>query len=171
MKTGTRIKAGLVAFLFFGGGSSPAVAHAIHPPSRHAAPARTARTAQAGRGEGSFTRAVLTDLGAPRSAANIASLETWYRHEWPSWPPSAANNPLDSTLWRPGATAFNTLPGGGHVWNYPTATEGALATAATLENGRYPQILAALRAGRGLCGSSVAVEVSTWSAGGYSVLC
>ena len=75
-------------------------------------------------------------------------MTAWVRHET-SWPPAAASNPLDSTLPEPGSTIFNTivLAGGGviHVQNYPDAAEGAAATAATIANGHYPRIIAALR--------------------------
>lgn len=124
-----------------------------------------------GAGETAFIRAVLTDLRAPATAANVASVTDWIRHETP-WPPVAADNPLDSTLPEPGSTAHNYLPGGGSVQDYRTAAEGAAATAATIANGRYPHVLADLRAGSGVCGDTeTAAEFLTWSGNGYSAVC
>lgn len=124
--------------------------------------------------EATFFKGVLADLGAPANRANIGSLEAWYPHEYPSWPPGAAYNPLDTTLTEPGSWAFNSFSCGAgvcHVQSYPSATEGAQATATTLAAG-YPRIVAALRSGAGLCGNaSVAGEFSTWSGGGYTGVC
>lgn len=135
------------------------------PAAIHAAPVTSGS-------ETAFIAATLADLGAPDNAANVRSLADWFPHEYPSWPPWADNNPMSSTMPMPGAWAYNTLTGGGHVWNYPNAAEGAEATAKTLADGWYPQILAALRAGNGLCGnSSLDGEFLTWSGNGYSGVC
>ena len=133
------------------------------------APASPARAAAPGPGEAGFMRAVLADLGAPRTTANVSSLEAWRRHETP-WPPVAASNPMNTTLTAPGSTAFNFLPGGGSVQNYPAPAEGAQATAATLSGG-YPLITSALRSGAGVCGTGFAAEFSRWSGGGYTEVC
>lgn len=128
-----------------------------------------------GPGETAFFRAVLADLGAPATPANLASLAAWTTHEWPAWPPKAANNPLDTTLAAPGATAFNTFRAANgavlHVWSYPTATEGATETARTIGAGNFPGITAALAAGRGVCGGQYGAEFGAWSGGGYSAVC
>lgn len=128
-----------------------------------------------GPGETAFIKAVLTDLHAPATDANVASVTAWVRHET-SWPSAAANNPLDSTLPEPGSTNFNTivLANGGviHVQNYPDAAEGAAATAATIANGSYPHIIAGLDDGIGLCGDTAApADFTTWSGNGYSAVC
>jgi hypothetical protein len=155
-----------------GGGTGAVAAHhhaTVHqPPAAASAPVLTA----AGPGETGFIAAVLADLGAPGDQANVASLEAWFPHEYPSWPPWAAWNPMSSTLYMAGATIYNTLPDGGHVWNYPTAAEGAEATALTLADGWYPLIASSLRSGIGLCGNpSLAGEFLTWSGGGYPEVC
>jgi hypothetical protein len=128
-----------------------------------------------GPGETAFIKAVLADLGAPATDANVASVTAWVQHET-SWPPAAASNPLDSTLPEPGSTIFNTivLASGGviHVQNYPDAAEGAAATAATIANGHYPHIIAALAGGSGLCGdTALAADFATWSGNGYDAVC
>jgi hypothetical protein len=118
--------------------------------------------------EDAFIRATLADLGAPATQANITSLASWFPHEFPSWPPWAANNPMASTMPEPGATVYNSAG----VRNYATASQGAQATAATLADGNFPGIVAALRSGRGLCGAgSLAGEFLTWSGGGYPGVC
>lgn len=79
---------------------------------------------------------------------------------------------MSSTLPMPGVTVCNTLQDGGHVWNYPTAAEGAQATALTLEGGNwYPAIVAAFRSGTGICGGGFASELLTWSGNGYPEVC
>lgn len=119
-------------------------------------------------GETAFIRATLADLGAPATRANITSLASWFAREFPSWPPAAADNPMASTMPEPGATIYNSAG----VRNYASASQGAAATAATLANGHYPLITAALRSGRGLCGNpSLAGEFLTWSGGGYPGVC
>jgi len=119
-------------------------------------------------GETAFITAVLADLGAPDTQADAGSLAAWFPHEYPSWPPWADDNPMSSTLPMPGSWAYNAAG----VQNYPSAAEGARATALTLEDGYYPDIVAALRSGGGLCGdSSLAGEFLTWSGGGYQGVC
>jgi hypothetical protein len=70
----------------------------------------------------------------------------------------------------PGSWPFNTFDGDLHVQNYPTASEGAQATALTLKGG-YPMIVAALRTGAGICGGGYASELGRWSGGGYEEVC
>lgn len=130
----------------------------------------------AGAGEDAFMAAILADLRAPATRANITSLEAWYHREFPAWPPHSANNPFASTHHAPGATVFNTFTGSNgktlHVWNYPDARAGAQADAWTIAYpGRYPRILAALRAGRGVCGTRQAADFRRWNGGGYSRVC
>jgi hypothetical protein len=149
-----------------------ATAKHAHPHVQHAAPRVTA-AAVTGGGETAFVDAVLANLGAPATETNRRSLLAWFPHEYPSWPPWADSNPMSSTLPMPGSWTYNTLPDGLHVQNYPTATEGAQATALTLEGGDwYPQILSALKAGIGLCGNpNLDAEFLTWSGNGYSGVC
>jgi hypothetical protein len=121
--------------------------------------------------ESAFIGATLADLGAPDTRANVSSMGAWYLHEYPSWPPGAANNPWDTILTAPGSWDFNTFDGDLHVQSYPTASEGAYETARVLAGG-YPLIVAALRTGNGLCGDGeLAGEFDTWSGDGYSAVC
>lgn len=117
--------------------------------------------------EKAFISALLSTLSAPDNAANQNSLAAWFRHEFGSWPPRAANNPMATTQPEPGATTYNPIG----VKNYPDSLTGVKATAATLNNGLYPTIIANLRAGKGICGGGMAGEFSKWSGGGYSSVC
>jgi hypothetical protein len=168
MRARTKVTAAAVAFCAMAGyGTSHAAVQPKHQPAGEAP--------VSGPGETAFIKAVLTDLGAPATDANIASVTAWVRHET-SWPPVAASNPLNSTLPEPGSADFNTivLASGGaiHVQNYPDAAEGAAATAATIANGSYPHIVASLAGGTGLCGdTAAAADFATWSGNGYSAVC
>ena len=118
--------------------------------------------------EASWIKAFLGSIGAPPTSANITSVTNWIRHEQAGWPPFTKNNPLNTTQAMPGSYP---LPGNtAGVQQYPTAAEGIAATKITIENGRYNDVLLALRGGRGLCGRSWA-GLSTWSGGGYSSVC
>jgi len=110
-----------------------------------------------------FATLLLGALGAPVSATNVGAIVAWAAGEGSC----AANNPLDTTEPEPGATPFNTLSGGTHVWNYPSAAIGVEATAATLGNGLYGPILAALRADAGVAAVERAVRSTPWGTGAF----
>ena len=96
----------------------------------------------------SMYETILSAAKAVVSDNTVAILTEWKGFEIPDREPplpQAENNPLDTTWGMPGATPFNTFGNDEHVWNYPTEAIGAQATALTLENGRYPSILTALR--------------------------
>lgn len=164
--------AALGLFLAASVGTRAAVSH--HHPAARAATAKTVPASAAPVASGSqtaFWRALLADLGAPDDQANLDGLDAWRPLEQP-WPSLARWNPLDSILPMPGSWDYNTFDGDLHVQSYPTAAEGAEADALTLENGSYPLIVAALRAGTGLCGNpNLAAEFLTWSGDGYSGVC
>jgi hypothetical protein len=107
--------------------------------------------------------AMLTALSAPPTPANISSLTNWIARETP-WPPTTPNNPLNTTQPAAGSHPVNSAG----VQAYPSAATGINATVITLENGFYPHIVAALRAGTGLAGTGPwNAELSKWSDGGY----
>lgn len=156
------------ALLAAGAGAKAAASpHQAAQPARHAPPARGA--AVAGAGENAYFTAVTADLGAPATKANLASMAAWAAREG-CWGCVGANNPLDTTLPGPGSWNFNNLGGGAGVQNYPTASEGAQATASTLLGG-YPSVVSALRSGSGVCGPGFAAEFFRWSGGGYQEVC
>lgn len=109
-----------------------------------------------------FASAVLSGIGAPATAANVKSIESWIGHEGGG----GANNPLNTTYPLGGSTSFN----GVGVQNYPTYADGVDATVRTLDNGAYGDILLLLRGGGGLCGHQLA-GLATWSGSGYSEVC
>lgn len=107
----------------------------------------------------------LEAIGAPVTVANVYFLDAWQAQEGGS----AANNPLNTTwdMSSAGATPYNTLGGGGHVWNYADPSQGVDATAKTLQGGYYPAIVAALKSGNPFQGdlSAIASEMNTWGTG------
>ena len=106
--------------------------------------------------QSSWARAELRTIGDPRTPANVASLVAWQNREGGG----GANNPLNTTEPAPGSTVFNSVG----VQSYPTSGEGVAATAVTLRNGNYGDVLSALASGRGLCGRSF-TGLHNWSAG------
>lgn len=79
---------------------------------------------------------LLKALGAKPSGAAAGFLDEWHSYE----ESGATNNPLNTTEPWPRSTVFNTAG----VRNYRTRSDGAAATAKTLQNGRYPALLKAL---------------------------
>jgi hypothetical protein len=108
---------------------------------------------------GDFAKAVLAQLGAPASDSNIAFLVGMMQREGGT----ATFNPLNSTLVMPGSSSYNPVG----VQNYPDAPTGVAATAHTLANGYYPNIIADLRAGDGQRAANEGADLSKWSGGGY----
>jgi hypothetical protein len=157
---------GAVLVSGLGAGGATVVRH--HHAGHHAAPPAAAPVVSGS--ESAFIDAVLTDLGVPagKRQADATSLAAWFPHEFPSFPPAAAWNPMASTLQMPGSTIYN----GVGVQNYTDPSEGAQATALTLADGWYPHILAALKSGNGLCGNpSLTGDFLVWSGNGYSGVC
>ena len=83
--------------------------------------------------------ALLQQINAPLTKQNVAFLDAWQQSEGGT----AANNPLNTTQPASGASDYNSVG----VKNYPSPNVGIQATAQTLQNGRYPIILSALRSG------------------------
>lgn len=114
---------------------------------------------------------VLNGIGAPASENNEAIISRWAHWEGSR----AAWNALDTTRPADGAWPYNVIRmrNGGviHVWNYPDERTGAAATAATIRNGHYPAVLAALRADAPLSSwrtAEVRAEVRLWGTGGFA---
>jgi hypothetical protein len=104
-----------------------------------------------------WERDVLTALKAPIDADTTKFMDTWHDYEGGS----ALNNPMNTTQPEPGATNYNSVG----VKNYVSSASGTLATVTTLENGRYPDILAALRSGKPFAygnKGAVASQLQTW---------
>lgn len=119
--------------------------------------------ANAGTTPSAFARATLKDLGVPQTDANTQSLIAWMLLEGGG----GTYNPLNTTLSTPNVTGeLSPNPG---VKDYSSAETGAAATAQTIDESFYPEILASLKSGKGLYGANTGNELYTWS-GGYSTI-
>ena len=155
------------------------VTNAISAGSPGAVPAATGSSgsgttgpvsAPANSSQSAWAVAQLASIGALPTKANIESLISWANHEspWNASPPDGAeytHNPLNTTYSGGAVGSVNSVG----VKVYPDWPTGITATANTLLGG-YPDIVARLRAGVGLCGWTSG-EFSTWSGGGYSSVC
>jgi hypothetical protein len=114
-----------------------------------------------------WSPALLATLNAPNTDANMASLVGWWDHEkgaGPEWGTNnlASFNPFNTTYSLGKVTG--TVVNGDGVRAYSSWAQGLEATALTLHNGDYGDILAALAAGTGLK-SGAAKGLKTWSTG------
>ena len=117
-----------------------------------------------------FWTQVLVDMGAPVTQSNIEALRAWSEREGGGgiW------NPLNSTQKMTGSSFFNHLSGNTGVQNYVSAQQGAQATAATIDNGNYPSIVAAFKGGNALPAlvsggkGAIGQQLRKWSGGGYN---
>ncbi len=110
-----------------------------------------------------FAGALLAALGDQATGANVDAIVAWAAGEGSC----AHNNPLDTTQPEPGAEPFNTLPGGGHVWDYPSLSVGVQATVETLTDGLYGPVLAVLRASGGPAALEAAVRATPWGTSSF----
>lgn len=133
----------------------------------------TGSSATPTKSESTWWSQMLQMMRAPATHANVSSLTSWREKEcqWNSSPPDGAlftQNPLNTTEDAPGAVSIAGSSVG--VKKYPNQTVGMEATIKALNNGLYPQIVASLKSGKGLCGIAPE-EFSKWSGGGYSGVC
>jgi hypothetical protein len=113
-------------------------------------------TAQAGDKQ-QWANAFLTRLGMPVTSENVRAVVAWEKAEGTK----AQFNPLATTRSMPGATNFNSVG----VKNFASYGDGIEANAAALTNGRYGNILAALRQGNSAVAVAQAVANSPWGTG------
>jgi hypothetical protein len=114
--------------------------------------------------------AALATLGAPTTSANVKTMVDWFANEGT---PHDLNNPLN--LQTPyGGSTVSTADGDPvsvGIQAYPTPADFVAAFPIEMNNGSYPAIVAALKAGTGLEGSAasreIAAELSVYSGGGY----
>jgi hypothetical protein len=99
----------------------------------------------------------LTRLGMPVTSENVRAIVAWEKAEGTK----AQFNPLATTRSMPGATNFNSVG----VKNFGSYQDGIDANAAALMNGRYPNILAALRRGDSADAVAQAIANSPWGTG------
>lgn len=129
-------------------------------------PVLPALTRLEGADAGLWGVAICRALKAPVTLDNVYTFAGWFAEEGGG----GENNPMNSTEGN-----YPDTPGSwnvDHVKDYPTPQIGVAETVATLQNGYYPAIVAAFRAGVGLGhpGASAAAELGEWSGGGYHAL-
>lgn len=111
-----------------------------------------------------FYSSVLNLIGAPVTPNTLTLCRTWQGYEGGS----AAWNPWNTTQWAEGATTYNSAG----VKNYPDEATGEMATANTVRNGYYPDVLAAFRADLPMnqWGNSAAIiaQINTWGTHGFA---
>ena len=114
-----------------------------------------------------WAAALLKALGYPGTSANLDSINNWEHMEGGSWNNTALYNPLNTTQPDTGSTNASNMAQG-NIQAYTSWASGLNATVTTLHNGYYPDILAALAAGKGLQNGIAAAGLLKWSDNGYS---
>ena len=104
-----------------------------------------------------FAVDLLGRMGMPETTENVRAVMAWQAAEGTR----ATFNPLATTQKSSGATDFNSVG----VKNYTSYEQGLQATVTTLYNGRYEEILAALRDGSSAKRLADAVANSPWGTG------
>lgn len=106
-----------------------------------------------------WARDFLTELNMPITSENVRAISAWEQAEGTR----AHFNPLATTQGGfAGETRFNRVG----VKNYAEYQDGIKANAHALMNGRYPNILAALRAGNSATAVAQAIADSPWGTHG-----
>jgi murein DD-endopeptidase MepM/ murein hydrolase activator NlpD len=130
------------------------------PPRLPAPPDKTSPPSARIRTPSDFSTALLAALGDPPTGANLQALNAWQAAEGGF----VHLNPLNTTQPEPGATIWNSLG----VRTYPDWPTAIRATAETLKNGLYKNVLATLRAGNSAAAVAHAVGASQWGTGDFS---
>jgi hypothetical protein len=104
-----------------------------------------------------YAQELLSKLGAPATANNVAFLNAWAKAEGGN----ASYNPFNTTQPAPGASNYNSVG----VRNYTSPQQGISATIQTLLNGRYGNIVQGLRSGATPQALATAVANSPWGTG------
>ncbi len=115
----------------------------------------------------SWAATLLTSAGFRLTACNIGAIESWERAEGGNWENTASFNPLNTTLRMAGSRTVNY----DGVQAYTSWRQGLTATVATLRNGDYGGILAALAAGDDAQRVGDAVGASPWGTGWFGAAC
>lgn len=110
-----------------------------------------------------FDRGLLHELGDPDTPQNEDALLGWQKAEQEPESPFAAWNPFNTH--RVAYGSHNT--GSALEQSYPGPTEGIKATAATIRQGNFAGIAAALKAGTSSEAVLHAVQSSAWASGRY----
>lgn len=113
-----------------------------------------------------FYKSILKGIGAPITDENMKFLYAWRQAEGGK----ARNNPFNTTQSKPGSTFYNCLKKGvsgckSGVRNYLSSQDGIDATVKTIKNGRYQNIINALKSGDSAEKSAQALKSSPWGTG------
>lgn len=111
-----------------------------------------------------WARALLAADRLPRTSCNVNAVLEWEAREGGGFGNQAHFNPLNVNP-GPGAgwPGYNAIG----AWAFPDAATGLRYTVATLNNGNYGGILAALRAGNDAQRVCDAIMASPWAASHY----
>lgn len=113
---------------------------------------------------GGWAKALLAAEGDPQTSCDLNAVTAWEAREGGGFGNQAQNDPLNVNP-GPGA-GWPGYPAIG-AWAFPDAATGLRYTVATLNNGDYAAILAALRAGDNAQAVCDAIEDSPWAASHY----
>lgn len=111
-----------------------------------------------------WAKALLAADSLPVTSCNFAAVTEWERREGGGFGNQAAYNPLNVN---PGPVAAWPGYAATGAWAFPDAATGLRYTVATLNNGDYVGILAALRAGNNAQAVCDAIMASPWAASHY----
>ena len=129
------------------------------PATDPSAPTSSGTLNRAGVDSVGWARDFLTKVGMPLTSENIRAISAWEQAEGTK----AAFNPLATTQSGfAGETRFNSVG----VKNYATYQDGIDANAHALMNGRYTNVLDALRAGNSATAVAQAIADSPWGTHG-----
>ncbi len=111
----------------------------------------------------SFLDKLATRLGVPRE--NLAFLERWQPFEGGGWETEniATYNPLNTTQSYAGSYGINSVG----VQAFPNEDAGVEATAITLQNGYYPNILRTLQTGN-VDPKALEPDIRTWGSNSFA---
>jgi len=149
--------------------SSSSHASAV-PPAASSLTELPVGTALTGSAAVAWADATLTALGAPTTSANVQTMVDWFANEGT---PHDLNNPLNLQTPYGGSTESTAdgSPVSAGIQAYPSPADFVAAFPIEMNNGSYPAIVAALKAGTGLEGSAatpeIGAELSLYSGGGY----
>jgi len=119
----------------------------------------TGKLNKAGVDPGQWAYDFLTKLGMPVTNENVRAMKAWQQAEGTA----ARFNPLATTQGGfAGSTNFNSVG----VKNFASYEDGIAANVKVIQNGRYGNILAALRSGNDAMAVARAIKASPWGSGG-----
>lgn len=100
---------------------------------------------------------ILMGVGVKPTSENLRFMDAWAKAEGGN----ASNNPFNTTQPMDSATSYNSVG----VRNYLSPQQGIDATVNTLTNGRYGNIIGALRQGDDAMKTAAALSASPWGTG------